>query len=390
MKRSQINAAIDHAHRALREHGVRLPAYAYWHPDDWRKAESDYARVTRNGLGWAVTDFGQGNFDQVGITMFDVRNGNVERPEEGTPYGEKIFVLKAGQRLPFHFHWRKTEDIISYHGGTLMIQLYNSRDDETMDETSPGYVYCDGVRRPFDGRPGIRDCARLQPHDHAEAVPPLLGQGRRRRAGRRRDLDCLRAKDRQPLRRQRAPLRSDRGRRGTPLSAQHRLSAIARKGLTMRRLEGRTAHRHRRARPASAPRSRRRSPTKVSGSWSPTATWRREKTARDTRRRRDRVRSGRDARGEVQALVRVALRVRPHRHPGQQRRHHPQGAGEGHDRRGYGTLCRRQPEGDVHLQQGRAAGDDRARAAAGSSTSRRSPARSASPWPAPTAPRSSA
>ena len=31
-----------------------------------------------------------------------------------------------------------------------MIQLYNSRDDETMDETSPGYVYCDGVRHPFE------------------------------------------------------------------------------------------------------------------------------------------------------------------------------------------------------------------------------------------------
>src|SRR5678810_954070 len=117
MKRSQINAAIDSAQRALREHGVCLPPYAYWSP-------ADYARVTRNGLGWAVTDFGQGKFEQIGITMFDVRNGNEDKPDEGTPYGEKIFVLQAGQRLPFHFHWKKTEDIISYHGGTLMIQLY--------------------------------------------------------------------------------------------------------------------------------------------------------------------------------------------------------------------------------------------------------------------------
>jgi hypothetical protein len=30
-----------------------------------------------------------------------------------------------------------------------MIQLYNARDDETMDETSPGHVYRDGVRYPF-------------------------------------------------------------------------------------------------------------------------------------------------------------------------------------------------------------------------------------------------
>jgi D-lyxose ketol-isomerase len=144
MKRSQINKAIDAAHAALRDHGVRLPAYGYWSPDDWRNAGSEMSRVTRNGLGWAVTDFGQGDFDRVGITMFDVRNGNVERPEEGTPYGEKIFVLQPGQRLPYHFHWKKTEDIISYHGGTLMIQLFNANDDETMNETSPGVVYLDG------------------------------------------------------------------------------------------------------------------------------------------------------------------------------------------------------------------------------------------------------
>lgn len=149
MKRSQINAAIDLAHEALRAHGVRLPHYAYWSPADWRKAGPEYERVTLNALGWAVTDFGQGDFERVGITMFDVRNGTPERPDDGTPYGEKIFVLKPGQRLPYHFHWKKTEDIISYHGGTLMMQLYNANEDETMNESSPGVAYFDGVRREF-------------------------------------------------------------------------------------------------------------------------------------------------------------------------------------------------------------------------------------------------
>ena len=150
MKRSQINAAIDLAQQAMREHGVRLPEYAYWSPDDWRKAGPEYRRVFLNALGWAVTDFGQGDFDRCGITMFDVRNGTREYPAEGTPYGEKIYVLKPGQRLPFHFHYNKTEDIISYAGGTLMIQLYNAREDDSMDEALPGEVYLDGVRKPFD------------------------------------------------------------------------------------------------------------------------------------------------------------------------------------------------------------------------------------------------
>jgi D-lyxose ketol-isomerase len=150
MKRSEINAAIDLAQRALAEHGIRLPEYGYWPAERWKAAGPEMGRVTRNGLGWAVTDFGQGHFDEVGITMFDVRNGNVDRPEEGTPYGEKIFVLKPGQRLPYHFHWNKTEDIVSRSGGTLMLQVYNSTPAETMDETSQGVVYRDGVATPFE------------------------------------------------------------------------------------------------------------------------------------------------------------------------------------------------------------------------------------------------
>jgi D-lyxose ketol-isomerase len=150
LKRSQINAAIELAHRVLREHGIRLPEYAYWSPDDWRsKAGPEHHRIFENMLGWACTDFGQGDFDRCGITMFDVRNGTPE-PNLGTPYGEKIFVLKPGQRLPFHFHYNKTEDIIGYAGGTLMIQLYSSNPDETMNETTPGHVYCDGVRRTLE------------------------------------------------------------------------------------------------------------------------------------------------------------------------------------------------------------------------------------------------
>jgi len=149
MKRSQINAAIDNAQQALKQHDIRLPEWGYWKPEQWRKAGPEYRRIMLNALGWAVTDFGSGDFDNMGITMFDVRNGTPEHPEEGTPYGEKIFILKPGQRLPYHFHWKKKEDIISYCGGTLMIQLYMANEDETMNEELPGTVFCDGVEKHF-------------------------------------------------------------------------------------------------------------------------------------------------------------------------------------------------------------------------------------------------
>ena len=150
MKRSQINAAIEHAQAVLQKHDIRLPEYAYWTPDQWHKAGPECRRVMLNALGWAVTDFGQGDFDRIGITMFDVRNGTRTHPDEGTPYGEKVFVLKPGQRLPFHFHWNKTEDIINRAGGRLMIQVYNANDDETMDEKSSGVVHCDGIAKSFE------------------------------------------------------------------------------------------------------------------------------------------------------------------------------------------------------------------------------------------------
>ncbi len=202
--------------------------------------------------------------------------------------------------------------------------------------------------------------------------------------------------DRQPLRRQRAALRADRGGRAGATSCSNiDYPQAARDRLSMgRRLDGRVAivtgggARHRRG-----DRARVRA-TKVRASSSPTSTRRRAQRASDAL---GDARGGRcaldvtreaDVRDAVDATLAA---LRPHRHPGQQRRDHPQGLREGHDaRRLWDAVRRRQPEGDVPLQQGGAAGDDRRRAAAGSSTSRRSPARSASRPRARTAPRSSA
>ena len=147
MKRSQINAAILAAKEVLEEHRFHLPPPAYWTPDRWRKAGPEWERVKANGLGWDITDFGQDEFDALGAVIFTLRNGNYAQPEEGTPYAEKIIVLKPGQRLPLHFHWRKTEDIINRGGGILVIELYRALLDDSVDEEAPVTVYCDAVQR---------------------------------------------------------------------------------------------------------------------------------------------------------------------------------------------------------------------------------------------------
>ena len=59
-------------------------------------------------------------------------------------YAEKLLSLKEGQYSPNHFHWYKTEDIINRGGGNVLIRVYNSFPDESIDYESDVTVYTDG------------------------------------------------------------------------------------------------------------------------------------------------------------------------------------------------------------------------------------------------------
>jgi len=147
MKRSEINAAIARAQKVLAEHRIHLPTFADWTPEQWNEAAAEAERIRLNGLGWDVSDFGGGDFPRYGAVLFTLRNGNYERPELGTPYAEKLIVLLPGQRLPLHFHYSKTEDIINRGGGVLVMELYNSLPDDSVDRETTVEVYCDAIRR---------------------------------------------------------------------------------------------------------------------------------------------------------------------------------------------------------------------------------------------------
>ena len=65
------------------------------------------------------------------------------------PYCEKIIAMKDGQMLPRHFHYEKTEDIINRCGGTLCVEVWNSKPESegyAVDYESDVTVYCDGVK----------------------------------------------------------------------------------------------------------------------------------------------------------------------------------------------------------------------------------------------------
>lgn len=149
MKRSEINNAIKENEAFFASLGFALPPFAFWTPADWEEKGSDCDEIRDNMLGWDVTDFGSGCFEKIGLFLFTIRNGNKNIPKYTKPYAEKIMVIKEEQKCPLHFHWYKQEDIINRGGGVLCMQLYNSKEDESLDTVSDVEITVDGVRKCF-------------------------------------------------------------------------------------------------------------------------------------------------------------------------------------------------------------------------------------------------
>ncbi len=59
-------------------------------------------------------------------------------------YAEKILYLKEGRNSPMHFQWFKTGDIISRGGGNVLIRIYNSKPDESINYETDVTVHTDG------------------------------------------------------------------------------------------------------------------------------------------------------------------------------------------------------------------------------------------------------
>ena len=100
-------------------------------------------------LGWDITDYGQGNFEKLGLFLFTLRNGSQEDLKRGSGmcYAEKIMISKSHQISPMHRHIVKAEDIINRGGGTLVLELFNSDENGDIDENTDVTVVTDGITR---------------------------------------------------------------------------------------------------------------------------------------------------------------------------------------------------------------------------------------------------
>ncbi len=134
MKRSELNKIISDAIQFVEKREIPLPPFAYWGPEEWKKAGEEDRELVDNMLGWDITDFGSGDFEKIGLTIFTFRNGNFyEKEKYPKPYAEKLLLVGDGQILPYHYHWSKMEDIINRGGGDLSLTLYNATEEDFKD-----------------------------------------------------------------------------------------------------------------------------------------------------------------------------------------------------------------------------------------------------------------
>ena len=146
MKRSRINQVIMDMEALIKEHRFEMPPFVGWTPEKWKNIGSEYDEIRDNKLGWDITDFGLGKFEEVGFSLFTIRNGNQKMPEKyKKTYAEKLLMLYEGQTAAMHFHASKMEDIINRGGNDVYITVYNgSKDGQMLD--SDVTVYSDGKK----------------------------------------------------------------------------------------------------------------------------------------------------------------------------------------------------------------------------------------------------
>lgn len=169
MKRSDINDIKTKAETFIRSFGAVLPPFANWSPEQMRSAQAQGIRD--RGLGWDITDYGQGRFDELGLFLFTLRNGDVQdlKKGRGMLYAEKLLVSRDKQLSPMHRHIIKAEDIINRGGGDLVMEIYASDPEGGIDRDNPVVVPSDNC--PVIIQPG--ELLRLKPGQSVTLMPGI-------------------------------------------------------------------------------------------------------------------------------------------------------------------------------------------------------------------------
>lgn len=149
MKRSRVNEIVREADAFIGSFGYVLPPFARWSPDEMKARRGEIGAIVERRMGWDITDYGQGRFDELGLFLFTVRNGLVGDLKKGGGmlYAEKIMISRRDQLSPMHRHYSKAEDIINRGGGGLVLELFMPDERGEIDEQAEVSVVVDGIER---------------------------------------------------------------------------------------------------------------------------------------------------------------------------------------------------------------------------------------------------
>ena len=172
MRRSQVNAILAAGEETIARHGVALPPFAGWTPEELI-ARAPGTRMKEARMGWDVTDYGRGEFDALGLLLLTLRNGRLSdlRGGGGMAYAEKLLISRRDQVSPMHTHVVKAEDIIcrgvDAPGAALAVQLHGSDPGGAFDADAGGEVMLDGAPRRFEAG----EVLRLAPGESVTLMP---------------------------------------------------------------------------------------------------------------------------------------------------------------------------------------------------------------------------
>jgi len=171
LTRSIINDEVRLAKEVARLFTFKLPPFAYWGPQEWETAGSEYAEIVNCMLGWDVTDFGSGDFFNTGRVLFTMRNGKPGNDLYPKEYAEKLLIDPENQRAPAHYHRSKREDIICRAGGNILVQLCLA--DENGQYANKSFtVQKDGCTKRLEPK----EIVRLKPGESVNIPPGTIHQ----------------------------------------------------------------------------------------------------------------------------------------------------------------------------------------------------------------------
>ena len=149
MRRSEVNKIIAEAKTFMGSFGFLLPPFAHYSPFELKASMRESPTILSSRLGWDITDFGEGRFNEYGLVLLTTRNGSQAdlAKGRGMVYAEKIMISKAKQYSPMHRHNIKGEDIINRGGGKLVFELFMSKPDGSIDEKAEVRVLTDARER---------------------------------------------------------------------------------------------------------------------------------------------------------------------------------------------------------------------------------------------------